>query len=120
MTGVFVVDVDVEVDLKIPFRLAEKRRMSWGFGVCLSEVVWCNDLSVHIRDPQMAQDKAQSTVNGCSLNKGCNAGLSHLWGSLRAWRVTIICGVTLLGKGMPFPAKRALQLMVTHRADRYR
>jgi len=26
-----------DVDLKIPFRLAEKRRMSWGFGVCLFE-----------------------------------------------------------------------------------
>jgi len=81
--------------------------------------VWCNDLCVHIRDPQMTQDKAQSAVNGCSLNKGCNAELSHLWVSLRARRVAIICGVTSLGKGMPFPAKRALQLMATHHADMY-
>jgi hypothetical protein len=25
------------LDPQIPFRLAEKRRMSWGFGVCMSE-----------------------------------------------------------------------------------
>ena len=81
--------------------------------------VWCNDLRVHIRDPQMTQNKAQSEVNGCSLNKGCNAGLGHLWASLRARRVAIICGVTSLGKGMPFPAKRALQLMATRLADMY-
>ncbi|MFW2438766.1 MAG: hypothetical protein ACN4GR_05285, partial [Arenicellales bacterium] len=31
----------------------------------------------------MIQDKAQSAVNGYSLNKGCNAGLNHLWGSDR-------------------------------------
>ena len=68
----------------------------------------------------MTQDKAQSAVNGCSLNKDCNAGLGHLWVSLRARRVAIICGVTSLEKGMPFPAKRALQLMVTHHADVYR
>jgi len=29
----------LDVDLPVPFRLAEKRRMSWGFGVCLSEGV---------------------------------------------------------------------------------
>jgi len=32
----------------------------------------------------MIQDKAQFAVNGCSLNKGCNTGLDHLWASLRA------------------------------------
>jgi hypothetical protein len=79
----------------------------------------------------MIQDKAQSAVNGCSLNKGCNAELSHLWVSLRAWRVAIICSVTSLEKGMPFSAKRlekgmpfsakrALQLMATRHADMYR
>ena len=56
----------------------------------------------------MTQDKAQSAVNGCSLNKGCNAVLSHLWASLRARREAIICGVTLLGKGAPFPAELSL------------
>ncbi len=29
----------------------------------------------------MIQDKAQFAVNGWSLNKGCNAGLDHLWAS---------------------------------------
>jgi hypothetical protein len=33
----FDFDVDLGVDLPIPFRLAETRRMSWGFGVCLFE-----------------------------------------------------------------------------------
>ena len=65
----------------------------------------------------MIQDKAQSAVNGYSLNKGCNAGLSHMWVSLRARRETIICGVAPLGKDMPFPARRALQLMASRHAD---
>ncbi len=30
----------------------------------------------------MIQDKAQFAVNGCSLNKNCNAVLSYLWVSL--------------------------------------
>jgi hypothetical protein len=67
----------------------------------------------------MTQDKAQFAVNGYSLNKGWNAGLSDLWASLRARREAIICGVASLGKGMPFPAKRALQLMASRHADRY-
>jgi len=29
----------------------------------------------------MIQDKAQFAVNGYSLNKDCNAVLSHLWAS---------------------------------------
>ncbi len=29
----------------------------------------------------MIQDKAQFAVNGCSLNKNCNAVLSYLWTS---------------------------------------
>ncbi len=65
----------------------------------------------------MTQVKAQSAVNGCSLNKGCNAGLSHLWASLRARREAIICGVASLEKDMPFPARRALQLMASRHAD---
>jgi len=32
----------------------------------------------------MIHDKAQFAVNGHSLNKDCNAVLSHLWASLRA------------------------------------
>ena len=65
----------------------------------------------------MIQDKAQFAVSGCSLNKGCNAGLDHLWASLRAWRETISCGVASLEKDMPFPARRALQLTVSRHAD---
>jgi len=41
----------------------------------------------------MPQDKAQSAVNGPSLNKDWNAGLGHLRASLRARREAIICGV---------------------------
>ena len=67
----------------------------------------------------MTQDKAQSVVNGRSLNKGCNAGLSHLWASLRAWREAVICCVASLRKGMPFPARRALQLTASRNADMY-
>ena len=52
--------------------------------------------------------KAQSAVNGCSLNLGCNAELGHLGVSLRARREAIICGVASLVKGLPFPARRAL------------
>ncbi len=87
----------------------------------------------------MTQDKAQSAVNGCPLNKGCNAVLSHLWASLRARREAVICGVALLGKDAPlfapslalpatrlarkcfpeafFPAERALQLTASRRAE---
>jgi len=56
-----------------------------------------------LRDPQMIQVKAQPAVNGCSLNKGCNAGLDHLWVSLRARREGIICCVTPLAKGATIP-----------------
>jgi hypothetical protein len=55
----------------------------------------------------MTQDKAQPAVNGCPINKGCYAGLSHLRASLRARREAIIRVVALLGKGAPFPAQRA-------------
>ncbi len=65
----------------------------------------------------MIQDKAQCAVNGWSLNKGCNAGLDHLWASLRARREADICGVASLEKDMPFPARRALQLTASRHAD---
>ena len=65
----------------------------------------------------MTQDKAQPAVNGCSLNKGCNAGLGHLWASLRARREAVICGGAPLEKGAPFPARRALQLTASCHAE---
>ncbi len=65
----------------------------------------------------MTQDKAQSAVNGCSLNKDCNVVLGHLWTSLRARREAVICGVAFLEKGMPFPAERALQLTASRHAE---
>ena len=65
----------------------------------------------------MTQGKAQSAVNGYSLNKGCNAVLGHLWASLRASRETVICGVASLVKGGPLPARRALQLTASRLAD---
>jgi len=54
----------------------------------------------------MTQDKAQCAINGHSLNKCCNAGLSHLWVSLWARREAVIYGVASLGKDMPFPTRR--------------
>ena len=65
----------------------------------------------------MTQDKAHSEVKGCSLNKGCNAVLNHLWASLRARRVAVIRGVALLEKDMPFPAERVLQLTASRHAE---
>jgi len=65
----------------------------------------------------MTQDKAQSAVNGYSLNKGCNAVLGHLWASLRARREAVTCGVAFLEKGRPFPAERALQPTASRRAE---
>ena len=67
----------------------------------------------------MTQVKAQTAVNGCSLNKGCNVGLGHLWDSLRARREAVICCVASRVKGMPFPARRALQLTASRHADMY-
>ena len=65
----------------------------------------------------MSQDKAQSAVNGYSLNKGCNAVVAHLRASLRARQAAVIGGVASLGKGTPFPARRALLLTAAHLAD---
>lgn len=56
----------------------------------------------------MTQVKAQPAVNGHPINKGCNAGLSHLRASLRARREAIIRVVAFLAKGTPFPAERRL------------
>ncbi len=72
----------------------------------------------------MIQDKAQFAVNGCSLNKNCNAVLSYLWVSLRARREAVICRCRLraptlgasFGEDPPFPARHALQLTASRRA----
>jgi hypothetical protein len=72
---------------------------------------------VHMRVPRMPQDKAKSAVYGPSLDKGCNAGLEHLWASLRARREAVIRGVASLVKGVPFTAIRALQITAYRRAD---
>jgi len=61
----------------------------------------------------MTQGKAQFAVNGDSVNKGCNAALSHLSVSLRARRETVICGVASFGKDQPFPARHMCHLYVT-------
>jgi len=79
-----------------------------GIARCMSELVWHFDSRVHFRDPQMTQDKAQSAVNGYSLNKDCNAGLGLLWASLWAQRVVIIYGVASLGKDTAIPCETCL------------
>jgi hypothetical protein len=48
----------------------------------------------------MFQDKAQSAAKGRSLGKGCNAGLGHLGGSLRARRYAASYFVAFLMKGL--------------------
>ncbi len=58
----------------------------------------------------MIQDKAQPAINGCPLNKGCNAVLGYLLSSRRARQGDAICGVAFLEKGIPFSAERVLQL----------
>jgi len=65
----------------------------------------------------MIQDKAPFAVNGCSLNKDCNAVLNHLRASLRARRETVICGIARLGKDQPFPARRVWQLTASRYAE---
>jgi hypothetical protein len=61
------------------------------------------------RDTQMIQDKAQSEENGLVLFEACNVELNHLGVSLRASREAAARCVMPLGKGMPFPARRALR-----------
>ncbi|MCD6344273.1 MAG: hypothetical protein J7M17_01530 [Anaerolineae bacterium] len=51
------------------------------------------------RATQNVQDKAQFAGNGCSIDKGCNAVLNVLGGSLRASREAAIRGVAPLGDG---------------------
>ncbi len=65
----------------------------------------------------MIQDKEQSAENGRVLFKGCNAVLDYLGGSLRASRDEVVRYVAPLGKGMPFPAKRALRSTASRPAD---
>ena len=61
-----------------------------------------------LRAPQKFQVKAQPAVNGHPLNKGCNAGLKLLWGSLWARREGIICCVAPLGKDPAIPCETRL------------
>ncbi len=72
--------------------------------------MYCCMLGDTFKAPQKCQDKAQRAGNGYSLVKRCNAVMAFLGGSLRASRWPAICSVTFLGKGAPFPAKRALHL----------
>ena len=65
----------------------------------------------------MIQDKAQSAENGTVLFKGCNAVLDNLGGSLRASREAVVRCVAPLGKGMPFPARRALRPTASRLAE---
>jgi hypothetical protein len=67
----------------------------------------------------MIQDKAQSVVNGYSLNKDSNAVLGHLGSSPRARREGAICGVASFVKDTPFTARRALQLTPSRHAETY-
>ena len=61
----------------------------------------------------MIQDKTLSAENGhnfiWALLKDTNAVLNHLVSSLRASREGAVPGVAPLGKGSPFPARRALR-----------
>jgi len=68
----------------------------------VSYIMW------QLRAPQKIQVKAQPAVNGRPLDKGCNAGLELLWGSLRARREGIICCVAPLGKDPAIPYKTRL------------
>lgn len=65
----------------------------------------------------MTQDKAQSEINGYSLNKGCNAVLSYLLASHWARREFVICGVVFLEKDMPFPTEHTVQLTFSRHAE---
>jgi len=67
----------------------------------------------------MSQDKAQSAVNGYSLNKGCNAVLGYLWASLRARREAVSCKARLAGNGVPFTRDATPQMTASRLADTY-
>ena len=66
---------------------------------------------------QIVQDKAQSAGNGQVLFKGCNAVLDYLGSPLRASREALVRGVAPLGKGEPFPARRALRSNASRLAE---
>ena len=68
------------------------------------------------RASQNVQGKARAAGNGCSLVKARNAALDALGSSLRASREVIIHGVAPLGKGLSFPARRALWLIASRLA----
>ena len=56
----------------------------------------------------MTQGKAQSAVNGFSLNKGCNAELGHLWlpaGETRSRHLR--CCVSCKGRAIPCETRLA-------------
>jgi hypothetical protein len=65
----------------------------------------------------MNQDRAQSAENGRPLIKDCNAVLVHLGNSLWASREAVVRGVAPLGKGLPFPARRALRPTASRLAE---
>ena len=69
------------------------------------------------RATQIIQDKAQSAGTGQVLFKGCNAVLDYLGSSLRASREALVRGVAPLGKGEPFPARRALRSNASRLAE---
>ena len=74
------------------------------------------DINV-FRATQMIQDKAQSEENGRVLFKDCNAVLGHLGGSLRANREAVVRCVAPLGKGAPFPSRRASRSTASRLAE---
>ncbi len=65
----------------------------------------------------MCPCKAPSADNGFTLIKDDNAAWAHLGGSLRAGLEGVIHGVAPLGKGKPFPARRALCLTPSRPAE---
>ncbi len=65
----------------------------------------------------MIQDKAQSDENGRVLFEGGNAVLDYLGGSLRASREAVVRCVPPLGKGLPFPSRRALRSTASRLAE---
>ena len=65
----------------------------------------------------MNHDKTPPAENGQALFKGCNAVLVHLGDFLRASREAVVRGFAPLGKGMPFPARRALRSTASRLAE---
>ena len=69
------------------------------------------------RATQMTQDKARSEETGTALFEGCNAGLDHLGGSLRASREAVVRCVPPLGKDSPFPPRRVSRTTASQLAE---